>query len=158
MTNIGDYSIEDKVREAEKAVKDGADELDMVMNVKMFLNEHPLKVLYEIKKVASMGAMLKVILETCYLGDRIKEACDLAKKAGAQCVKTSTGYAMLSTTVEHVRAMKKAVRNKLLVKAAGFIKTYDQAVAMIEAGADIIGTSSGVKIYKEAKKLEESQE
>ena len=92
-------------------------------------------------------------IETCYLTEEEKvKACELAKEAGADFVKTSTGFGTGGATVEDVRLMRKVVGPEMGVKAAGGIRTYEQALAMIEAGATRIGTSSGVKIVEGAPK------
>jgi len=108
----------------------------------------------EVVKVAhKRGAKVKVIIETCYLTDEEKvKACELAKEAGADFVKTSTGFGTGGATVEDVKLMRKVVGPDMGVKAAGGIRTYEQALAMIEAGANRIGTSSGVKIVEGAPK------
>ena len=138
-----------KVEEAEKAIEQGADELDMVMNIgalkegNMALVE---KDIYEIVKI-SKNKIVKVIIETCYLNeDEIIKACKSAKKAGADFVKTSTGFGDKGATIENIKLMKKTVGDELGVKASGGIGNWDKAIKMIEAGANRIGASSGVKI------------
>lgn len=150
---LGATPTEVKVFEAKKALEDGADELDMVINIGALKDkdyEYVKKDIAEVVKVAhEKGAIVKVIIETCYLTDEEKEiACKLAMEAGADFVKTSTGFGSGGATVEDVRLMKKVVGDKLGVKAAGGIRTYEKAIAMIEAGANRIGTSSGVKIVE----------
>ncbi len=148
---LGATPTEVKVFEAEKAIEAGADELDMVMNIGA-LKDGDLE--YVKKDIASVvetahnrGVLVKVIIETCYLTEEEKvTACKLAMDAGADFVKTSTGFGTGGATVEDVRLMKSVVGDRLGVKAAGGIRTYEQAVAMIDAGASRIGTSSGVKI------------
>jgi deoxyribose-phosphate aldolase len=93
---------------------------------------------------------VKVIIETCFLSDDEKKtACELAKKAGAHFVKTSTGFGSAGATVEDVKLMRKTVGDSMKVKASGGIRSYHDAIAMLEAGADRIGTSSGVAIVSE---------
>ncbi|WP_048151721.1 deoxyribose-phosphate aldolase [Palaeococcus ferrophilus] len=148
---LGATPTEVKVFEAKRALDDGADELDMVINIGALKDkdyEYVKKDIAEVVKVAhERGALVKVIIETCYLSEDEKvKACELAKEAGADFVKTSTGFGTGGATIEDVRLMRKTVGPDMGVKAAGGIRTYEQAKAMIEAGATRIGTSSGVKI------------
>ncbi|KUH33101.1 2-deoxyribose-5-phosphate aldolase [Thermococcus celericrescens] len=154
---LGATPTEVKVFEAERALDDGADELDMVINIGALKDgdyEYVRKDIAEVVKVAhARGAKVKVIIETCYLTEEEKvKACELAKEAGADFVKTSTGFGTGGATVEDVRLMRKVVGPEMGVKAAGGIRTYEQAVAMVEAGATRIGTSSGIKIVGGAPK------
>jgi deoxyribose-phosphate aldolase len=138
-----------KVEEARRAVSDGAGEIDMVMNIGRFLSGDYVFVLNDIKRVvdAVPTAQVKVILETCLLNDEQKvAACVIAKQAGAHFVKTSTGFAATGATVEDVKLMRTVVGADMGVKAAGGIRDYQTAVAMIQAGANRIGTSAGVVI------------
>ncbi|WP_457742890.1 deoxyribose-phosphate aldolase [Thermococcus sp.] len=152
---LGATPTEVKVFEARKALEDGAEELDMVINIGALKDkdyEYVKNDIAQVVKVAhERGAKVKVIIETCYLteGEKIK-ACELAKEAGADFVKTSTGFGTGGATVEDVRLMRKVVGEDIGVKAAGGIRTYEQAVEMIKAGANRIGTSSGVKIVEGA--------
>ena len=149
---LGAMSTAAKKFEAEQAVKDGAGEIDMVMNIGLAkdgdwkgIEEDILAV-----KQAARGAVLKVIIETCYLTDEEKiAACEAAVRAGAGFVKTSTGFGPAGATIEDVRLIKKAVEGKALVKAAGGVRDKATALAMIEAGADRLGTSNGVAIIQE---------
>lgn len=149
---LGAVSTAAKKFEAEQAVKDGAAEIDMVMNIGLAkagdwkgIEEDILAV-----KQAASGAVLKVIIETCYLTDEEKiAACEAAVRAGAGFVKTSTGFGPAGATIEDVRLMKKAVEGRALVKAAGGVRDKATALAMIEAGADRLGTSNGVGIIQE---------
>jgi len=149
---LGAMSTAAKKFEAEQAVKDGAGEIDMVMNIGLAkdgdwkgIEEDILAV-----KQAARGAVLKVIIETCYLTDEEKiAACEAAVRAGAGFVKTSTGFGPAGATIEDVRLMKKAVEGKALVKAAGGVRDKATALAMIEAGADRLGTSNGIGIIQE---------
>ena len=150
---LGATPTEVKVFEAKKALEDGADELDMVINIGALKDkgyDYVRNDIAEVVKVAhEKGAKVKVIIETCYLTEEEKvKACELAKEAGADFVKTSTGFGTGGATVEDVRLMRKVVGPEMGVKAAGGIRTYEQALAMIEAGANRIGTSSGVKIVE----------
>ncbi len=140
-----------KAQEAEAALNDGADEIDMVMNVGAFKAGLYEIVAREIKAVASVvhdyGGILKVIIETGYLTpDEIAKASLLAVESGADFVKTSTGYGPRGATVEDVAIIRKAVGDRAGVKAAGGIRTAEQAIAMIKAGANRIGSSHGVDI------------
>lgn len=148
---LGATPTEVKVFEARKALEDGADELDMVINIGALKDgdyEYVKNDIAEVVKVAhERGAEVKVIIETCYLTEEEKiKACELAKEAGADFVKTSTGFGTGGATVEDVRLMREIVGPSMGVKAAGGIRTREQALTMIEAGATRIGTSSGVEI------------
>ena len=152
---LGATPTEVKVFEARKALEDGADELDMVINIGALKDgdyDYVRNDIAEVVKVAhEKNAKVKVIIETCYLTEEEKvKACELAKEAGADFVKTSTGFGTGGATVEDVRLMRKVVGEGMGVKAAGGIRTYEQALAMIEAGATRLGTSSGVKIVEGA--------
>ena len=140
-----------KAREAEAALNDGADEIDMVMNIGAFKAGLYELVEREVKAVASVvhdyGGVLKVIIETGYLTpDEIAKASRLVVDAGADFVKTSTGYGPRGATVEDVEIIRRAVGDRAGVKAAGGIRTADQAITMIKAGANRIGSSHGVDI------------
>ena len=149
---LGAMETRAKAFEAEEAVRNGADEIDMVINigyVKSGMMEH---VLEDIKAVraATEGKTLKVIIETCLLSDEEKkDVCVLSEKAGADFVKTSTGFSKGGATVEDVALMKSVVGNRLGVKASGGVRDYRSAMAMIEAGATRIGASAGIAIVKE---------
>lgn len=134
-----------KFNETLEAIKDGADEIDMVINLTHVKNGHFDAVLNEIRAVraASNGHILKVIIETCYLteGEKIK-LCEIVTEAGADFIKTSTGFGKYGATVEDVRLLREHVGANVKVKAAGGIKTIENAVAMIEAGAERLGASS----------------
>jgi deoxyribose-phosphate aldolase len=142
-----------KVAEARKAMHDGAIELDMVMNVGALKSNHPAVVMADIMAVAMAahegGAIVKVILETSLLSDDEKRvACELASRANADFVKTSTGFGGGGATVDDIRLMRAASAPSVRVKASGGIRDYATAMAMIEAGADRIGTSSGIAIVE----------
>jgi len=139
-----------KAAETAQAVKDGAGEIDMVINVGQMKAGNLDYVLDDIKAVveASGDALVKVILENCYLTkEEIRQACLLCEKAGADFVKTSTGFGTGGATVEDVALMKKTVPS-LQVKAAGGIRDRATALAMIEAGADRLGASAGIAIVQ----------
>ena len=145
-----------KVFEAERALDDGCQELDMVLNIGRLLHGDDSYVQDEIARLAqaahARNALLKVILETCYLNDEQKQlACRLSEAAGADFVKTSTGYGSAGATVADVKLMRKAVSNKVCVKASGGIRTLDMVLACRNAGAARCGVSATVKIMEEAK-------
>lgn len=144
-----------KALETEQAVLDGADEIDMVINVGALKDADYATVQKDIHTVvrAAGGKMVKVIIETCLLEqEEIVDACQISRKAGAHFVKTSTGFAGGGATVEDVALMKETVGSDLQVKASGGIKTLDDVNKMITAGADRIGASAGVVIMEELKK------
>ena len=138
-----------KAFEAKQAVADGADEVDMVINVGYMKDKDYEAVKKDIEEVvnASKPAIVKVIIETCLLTDEEKvKACELSVEAGADFVKTSTGFSTGGATVEDVKIMKEAVKGKAKVKASGGIRTPEFAKELIEAGADRIGASNGMKL------------
>ncbi|MBQ0145517.1 MAG: deoxyribose-phosphate aldolase [Lachnospiraceae bacterium] len=148
---LGAMSTEAKAYETEWAVKHGADEVDMVINIGMTKAADWDYVRDDIRAVAaaSGNALVKVIIETCLLTDDEKvKVCTLCKEAGADFVKTSTGFSTGGATVEDVRLMRRTAGPDMGVKAAGGIHTREEAKAMIEAGADRIGASSGIKIVE----------
>ena len=149
---LGAMDEKSKAWEAEEAIRNGADEIDMVINVGFLKSGMVSAVLDDIRAVrkAAEGHTLKVIIETCLLTDEEKRlACELSEKAGADFVKTSTGFSTGGAAVEDVRLMKQTVGDRLQVKASGGIRDYKTAMAMIEAGASRIGASSGVRIIRE---------
>lgn len=149
---LGANSTETKVHEATAAVAQGAHELDMVINIGALKEGNLEYVEQDIRQVvsASGNALVKVIIETCYLTDEEKViACKLAKNAGAHFVKTSTGFGSAGATAADVALMRQTVGNVMGVKAAGGIRSFKDAAAMVEAGASRIGTSSGIKIINE---------
>lgn len=146
---LGAMSTEAKVYEAKKCIEDGANEIDMVINVGMLKAKEYDYVREEIRQIKeAIGTnVLKVIIETCYLTDDEKvKACELAVEAKADFVKTSTGFGTNGATFEDVTLMKKTVGNRAKVKASGGVKTYETAVKYIELGAERLGTSSGIQI------------
>ncbi len=145
-----------KMAEARVALEDGAQELDMVMNIGALKSGAAMIVEEDIRMVADVahagGALLKVILETSLLSDSEKrQACVLAGNAGADFVKTSTGFAGGGATIADIRLMREAVAAHVRIKASGGIRDYATALAMIDAGASRIGTSSGIAIIAEAR-------
>jgi len=146
---LGSMSTRAKVYETRQAVKDGADEIDMVINIGRLKGGDYGYVKKEIRKVvkAARGKIVKVIIETCLLTDKEKQkACQLCVKAKADYIKTSTGFAGGGATANDVKLMKAIVKDKAEVKASGGIRDEQTALKMIKAGASRIGTSSGVKI------------
>ncbi|HFI0634031.1 TPA: deoxyribose-phosphate aldolase [Streptococcus suis] len=140
-----------KAFETKDAIENGADEIDMVINIGALKDKNYDLVLEDIKAVveASGDKLVKVIIETCLLTDEEKvKACELSKEAGADFVKTSTGFSTGGATVEDVALMRKTVGPDMGVKASGGARSYEDAIAFIEAGATRIGASSGVAIMK----------
>jgi deoxyribose-phosphate aldolase len=149
---LGATSTASKVFETKQAIKDGADEIDMVINISRLKTQDDEYVLQEIRAIrrACKGHILKVIIETCLLTDEEKvRVCKIAKKAKADFVKTSTGFSKYGATVADVKMMRKAVGKKMGVKASGGIHSSEEFFAMIKAGATRIGASAGVQIMEE---------
>ena len=145
--------METKRFEAMKAVAEGASEIDMVMNISAVKSGDWQYVQDDMSSLAQVthqqGAILKVILETCLLSeDEKKKACEIAKRAGVDFVKTSTGFSTGGATVEDVKLMRSIVGDKIGVKASGGIRDAATAIKMIEAGANRLGCSAGVEIVK----------
>ncbi len=147
---LGANKPEVKAYEAQKAVEDGADEIDMVLNIGALKAGKYDEVYRDIREVVeNVKVPVKVIIEACYLSDEEKiAACVISKLAGAKFVKTSTGFGSGGATVEDVHLMRWVVGNEIGVKAAGGIRDLAKAKDMIRAGANRIGTSSGVKIVR----------
>ncbi len=146
---LGANSTETKVNEAHLAVDDGADELDLVMAVGRFLSGDDAMVGAEISAVTAVGAPTKVILETAVLSDERKiVAAGLAVEAGATFVKTSTGFGPGGATVDDVSLLRRSVPAEVSVKASGGIRDLATARAMLDAGADRLGTSASVAIVE----------
>jgi len=147
----GDATV--KKLEAEQAINNGADEIDMVINIGR-LKDSDFNYVYKdivnvVETAKIQNRITKVIIETCYLNIEEKiNACLLSSKAGADFVKTSTGFGTAGATAVDTALMKYITGNRMRVKAAGGIKTRDDAEMMMSCGADRIGTSSGVKIIK----------
>lgn len=146
---LGANTVEIKQAETMDAVNNGADEIDMVINIGK-AKEHDFEYIQnEIQAVvdAAQGRLVKVILETCYLTDEEKaEVCKMAALAGAQFVKTSTGFGTGGATVHDVELMKQNILPEMSVKASGGVKTKEDLEKMVEAGATRIGTSSGKQL------------
>ena len=143
-----------KVFETKDAVADGASEIDMVLNIGFLKDRRYDEIEAEIRAVheACGGRILKVIIETCLLTDEEKiKMCELVTKAGAEFIKTSTGFSKAGATFADVKLMKEHVGPGVKVKAAGGISSFDDAEKFIELGADRLGTSRLVKIMKQGK-------
>lgn len=148
---LGQMSTAAKCAETELAVADGAEEIDMVINVGALKDQEYEAVLNDIKSVkkACRNARLKVIIETCLLTEKEKiKACELAKQAGADFVKTSTGFSKAGATAEDVELMRRTVGETMGVKASGGIRNKETAEKMIQAGANRLGTSATIEICK----------
>ena len=144
-----------KVFEAKTAIADGADEIDMVINIGALKDKNLDLVEIDIRSVVEAAkdkALVKVIIECCLLTEAEKiAACECILRAGAEYVKTSTGFSTSGATVADVALLRKTVGDKAGVKASGGVRDYQTAKAMIEAGASRIGTSAGVEIMRQAK-------
>ncbi len=153
---LGAHTTEVKVFETQQAIADGAREVDMVLNLGALRAKQYDRVRDDIRAVCAVaharGALVKVILEAALLTDDEKvRACELAREAGADFVKTSTGFGPGGATRHDVELMRRTVGDAMGVKAAGGIRTLEQAQAMLAAGATRIGASAGVKIVAEAR-------
>ena len=143
-----------KVFETKDAVANGASEIDMVLNIGFLKDRRYDEIEAEIRAIheACEGRILKVIIETCLLTDEEKiKMCELVTKAGAEFIKTSTGFSKAGETFADVKLMKEHVGPVVKVKAAGGISSFDDAEKFIELGADRLGTSRLVKIMKQGK-------
>jgi len=152
---LGAMSIESKTFETNDCCDNGASEIDMVINVGALKEGRFDFVQDDIAAVVAVAdeydAIVKVIIETCLLTDEeVVKACELSVAAGAEFVKTSTGFSTGGATVHHIELMRKTVGNLAKIKASGGIRDYATCKAMIEAGADRIGGSASVNIMKEA--------
>ena len=148
---LGANTSDVKAFETKDAIQKGAGEVDMVINIGALKSQNLVLVEEDIAAVveASGDRLVKVIIETCLLTDEEKVvACQLAKKAGADFVKTSTGFSTGGATVHDVALMRKIVGSEMGVKASGGARSYEDAIAFVDAGATRIGTSSGVAIMK----------
>jgi deoxyribose-phosphate aldolase len=147
---LGYNMTETKLDEIKRAIDNGASEIDLVWNVSSFKTGLPWTKI-ELAKCSKLchdhHKIIKVIIETAYLSDdEIIQACKLCSDTGADYVKTSTGFAPAGAKVEHIRLMRSTLPPEVGIKASGGIKTKEQALELIEAGADRLGTSSGVSI------------
>ena len=149
---LGSSTKDVKAFEAQDAINNGADELDMVINIGALKDKEYDTVRDDIKTVVTTAkgkALVKVIIETCLLGKEEKiAACKLALEAGADFVKTSTGFSTSGAKIEDIKLMKEVVKDKMGIKASGGIRDTKTALAMIEAGATRIGASSSIAIVK----------
>ena len=148
---LGATTSATKAFETKEAIANGADEIDMVMNIGAMKDHRDDDVLQDIKAVveAAAGKIVKVILETCLLSqEEIVRACQICQEAGADFVKTSTGFSTRGATIDDVKIMKATVGDTMKVKAAGGVRTYEDMVRIVEAGADRIGTSSGCSLVQ----------
>lgn len=148
---LGANTSEVKAFETKDAILNGAQEVDMVINVGALISGDLDTVYNDIKSVvnAANGTLVKVIIETCYLNDDQKRiACELSMKAGADFVKTSTGFGTGGATAHDVRLMKDVVGDKLQVKASGGMRDYAGAITMVNSGADRLGVSASIAILE----------
>ena len=147
---LGQNTTSTKVFETQLAIKDGADEVDVVINVAKLLDndlEFIESELNAIKLTLKSNVIMKVIIETCYLSkEDIYTISQICEKVGVDYIKTSTGFGTRGANIEDILNIKNAVKSEIKIKASGGIKTREQAEKLIEAGASRIGTSSGVKI------------
>ena len=152
---LGAMTKEAKEFETNDAIKNGANEIDMVINVGALKDRNYALVKEDIEAVvngAKGKAVVKVIIETCLLTEEEKiKACEIAKEAKADFVKTSTGFSTGGATVEDIALMRKTVGEELGVKASGGVRDYKAAIAMINAGASRIGSSNSIVIVNESK-------
>lgn len=147
----GNMTTETKCFETSDAVNNGADEIDMVINIGFLKDKRYGDILDEINKIKSCcnGRVLKVIIETCLLTDEEKiKMCEIVEKSGADFIKTSTGFSFSGATKEDIKLFSENIKTKK-IKAAGGIKTIDDAKEFISLGADRLGTSRIIKIVKE---------
>lgn len=149
---LGANTTKVKVFETKDAIEKGAQEIDMVINIAMLKDkeyDYVENEIHQIVEAAKDKAIVKVIIETCLLTDEEKiKACELSQKAGADFVKTSTGFSTGGATVHDIALMRKTVGAEMGVKASGGVHTHEEAFAMVEAGATRIGASAGVKLLK----------
>lgn len=154
---LGYNMTETKMEEMRLAVRDGADEIDLVLNISAFKDGMPwpkIEIAKSSKYLHEEGKFLKVIIETAYLSDdEIKILCRTCADAGVDFVKTSTGFAPAGAQPAHIRLMREILPSSVGIKASGGIKTLDQATELIKQGADRIGTSSAVKIVNTATEI-----
>ncbi|NLC41382.1 MAG: deoxyribose-phosphate aldolase [Erysipelothrix sp.] len=148
---LGAMSTEAKVFETKQALSDGAQEIDMVINIGRLKDNDEEYVVNEIKSIKALlpDKILKVIIETALLSDDEKIlACKLVSEAKADFIKTSTGFSLHGATVEDVKLLREHVAPEVAVKAAGGVRSFEDVTKMVDAGATRIGTSSGVKLMQ----------
>ena len=152
---LGYSTTQTKIVEAENALADGATELDVVMNISQFKSMAYLSIREEIRQLVAIAhknnAIIKVIIETAYLDSfDLYTACEICAESGVDFVKTSTGFAPAGADLETVRKMRSILPAEIKIKASGGIRSYEQAISFIEAGAERIGTSAGVLLVGKA--------
>lgn len=148
---LGQNTIETKVFETENAIKNGADEIDMVINISKLKEQDIDYCINEINSIkkACGEKILKVIVETCLLTNQEKKlACEIILKSNADFIKTSTGFSKSGATFEDINLFKSIIKDKKLIKAAGGISNSEDLIKMVELGSDRIGTSRGVNLIK----------
>lgn len=155
---LGQTTLASKVYETKNAIENGADEIDYVINITELKNKNDAYIEQEMQEIVDVcrrnKVICKVIFENCYLEKEEKiRLCKIALKVLPDYIKTSTGFGTGGATLEDVKLMKSIVGDRIKIKAAGGIRDLDTALAFIEAGASRIGTSAGVKIIEEFKKL-----
>lgn len=153
----GAHTTDVKVYEAKRALEDGAVELDMVLNIGRLLSGEYDYVRQEIRQIVELahasGAIVKVILENCYLSrELIRIGCEISEQAGADFVKTSTGFGTGGATLEDLRLMRDSCSPAVKIKAAGGVRTLDDVLKVIEAGTDRFGATATVSILEECKR------
>lgn len=153
---LGANTTATKIFEAKDAIQMGADELDYVVNVSDVLNNRfdlvkkEMEEFVQLRSAVSKPVIIKIILETCYLtNEQIINICQLSRETGLDFVKTSTGFGTGGATATHVQLMRQTVGPKVGVKASGGIRNYQDAITMVEAGANRIGASSGIAIVSQ---------
>lgn len=150
---LGYHMTETKIEEIKLAIRDGADEIDLVLNISAFKDGMPwpkIEVAKSSKLIHDEGKILKIIIETAYLNEEeIKEACAFCADAGVDFVKTSTGFAPEGAKVDKVRIMRGSLPSSVGIKAAGGIKTFQYAKELIEVGATRLGTSAALTIINQ---------
>ncbi|MBN1786117.1 MAG: deoxyribose-phosphate aldolase [Candidatus Methanofastidiosa archaeon] len=149
---LGQNRPESKFEEASAAIDEGATELDMVINIGALKSQMFGVVESEIRQIADLGVPVKTIIETCYLLPEEKiMACELSMRAGASFIKTSTGFGTYGATREDVSLIRHIVGERMKIKAAGGISSWERTKELIEAGADRIGASKSIQILEELK-------
>ncbi|SKA85246.1 deoxyribose-phosphate aldolase [Clostridium sp. USBA 49] len=153
---LGQCTIETKIFETKDVIDKGADEVDYVINIVEVKNKNWTYIEEEMSKIVEVcserGVVSKVIFENCYLTEEEKrKLCEIALKVKPTFIKTSTGFGTGGATIEDVKLMKECVGDTIKIKAAGGIRTIEDALAMIDAGASRIGTSQGVQIIEQYK-------
>lgn len=152
---LGTNTTQTKVFEAKEAIKNGADEIDMVINIGFLKSKHYDLVLEDIKavKAVSQNTILKVIIETCYLTEtEILKATEIVNQSEANFIKTSTGFGSRGASLEDIKLIKSVAKSELHIKASGGIRDYKTTLEYINLGVNRIGTSSGVKIVTSTNK------